>query len=446
VLSPATLTFPTQAVGVASAIQTLTLTNTGGSPLTGVQVPSPIASGSGAAAFTLQGGGCGTTVNPGADCVFEFTFYSLTPGTYTATVTIKTAAGNQTATLIGTVYPVPTLTPAVVGFAPQPKGTSSAAQTITLTNPTAGPLTNIATSITGTWSNDYAVTNSTCGTTLQPPPAMNSCTYTVVFTPSTSNDGAVKFNLTGNYSSPPGPQQLAATATLAGSTASPAVATMVPTSLTFGSPAVGTASAPQTVTLGNTGGSPLTINSAPSFNGTGAADFTYTLVSCDLGTHNGVGVGTLPPNGSCFYAVTFDPTAPGAAAVTMSIATSAGTATASLTGTFTAPAQAVLSPATLTFPTQAVGVASAIQTLTLTNTGGSPLTGVQVPSPIASGSGAAAFTLQGGGCGTTVNPGADCVFEFTFYSLTPGTYTATVTIKTAAGNQTATLTGTATAQ
>jgi hypothetical protein len=45
-----------------------------------------------------------------------------------------------------------------------------------------------------------------------------------------------------------------------------------------------------------------------------------------------------------------------------------------------------------------------------------------------------------------VNPGADCVFSFIFYSLTPGTYTATVTIKTAAGNQTATLTGTATAQ
>jgi hypothetical protein len=446
VLSPATLTFPTQAIGVSSSVQTLTLTNTGGSPLTGIQVPSPIVSGSGAAAFTLQGDGCGSTLNPGADCVFSFIFYSLTPGTYTATVTIMTAVGNQAATLTGTVYPAPTLTPASVGFAPEPQGTSSAAQNITLTNPTAGSLTNIAAGITGTWSNDYVVTNSTCGTTLQSLPAVNSCTYTVVFTPSTSNDGPVKFNVTGNYLSPIGPQQLAATATLAGSTASPAVATMAPASLTFGSPAVGTASAPQTVTLGNTGGSPLTINSAPSFAGTGAVDFTYTLLSCDLGTHNGVGVGTLPPNGACIYAVTFDPTAPGAAAVTMSIATSAGTATVSLTGNFTAPAQAVLSPATLTVPTQAVGVSSSVQTLTLTNTGGSPLTGIQVPNPIVSGSGAAAFTLQGDGCGSTLNPGADCVFNFIFYSLTPGTYTATVTIETAVGDQTATLTGTATAQ
>lgn len=65
-LSPTSLTFATQLVGLKSAAQNVTLANTGGAALA---ITSIAASGDFAQTNT-----CGSTVNPGASCTIGVTF------------------------------------------------------------------------------------------------------------------------------------------------------------------------------------------------------------------------------------------------------------------------------------------------------------------------------------------------------------------------------------
>jgi Putative Ig domain/Abnormal spindle-like microcephaly-assoc'd, ASPM-SPD-2-Hydin len=83
--------------------------------------------------------------------------------------------------------------------------------------------------------------------------------------------------------------------------AAPAV-TFTPTSLTFGAQAIGTTSAPQSITVANTGDAPLFINSAAT-RGANALDFTEVSDGC-----SGL---TLAPGTNCSVSITFSPTATG---------------------------------------------------------------------------------------------------------------------------------------
>jgi len=83
--------------------------------------------------------------------------------------------------------------------------------------------------------------------------------------------------------------------------AAPAV-TFTPTSLTFGAQAIGTTSAPQSITVANTGDAPLFINSAAT-RGANPLDFTEVNDGC-----SGL---TLAAGTSCSVSITFSPTASG---------------------------------------------------------------------------------------------------------------------------------------
>jgi hypothetical protein len=91
-----------------------------------------------------------------------------------------------------------------------------------------------------------------------------------------------------------------------GTTAAPAVA-FAPTSLTFGARAIGTTSAPQSITITNTGSAGLFVNSAAT-RGANPLDFTQVDDGC-----SGL---TLAPGTSCSVAITFSPTASGARSAT----------------------------------------------------------------------------------------------------------------------------------
>jgi hypothetical protein len=82
----------------------------------------------------------------------------------------------------------------------------------------------------------------------------------------------------------------------------PAV-TFTPTSLTFAAQPIGTTSAPQSITVSNTGNGSLFINSAAT-RGANPLDFTQVSDGC-----SGL---TLPAGTSCSVSVTFSPTASGA--------------------------------------------------------------------------------------------------------------------------------------
>src|SRR5919202_4206582 len=122
-----------------------------------------------------------------------------------------------------------------------------------------------------------------------------------------------------------------ATTTLSGCTpsqpaSSPPAVTLTPSSLTFPTQAVGTTSEPQSITVTNSGGSGLFINSAQT-RGTNALDFTQVSDGC-----SGL---TLAAGASCSVSITFSPTAGGTRSATFIVTDNAANSpqSAAITGT-----------------------------------------------------------------------------------------------------------------
>jgi hypothetical protein len=420
-LSPASLTFASQLVGTSSAVQAVTLTNTGGSPL---NLSSITIAGTNSGDFT-QTNTCGSSLAPNANCNISVTFTPTATGARTATLTVADdAAGSpQTLILSGTgATSAITLSPVSLTFGNQSVGTASAAQAVTLTNSgtTVVILTNIT--ITGTNGGDFAQTNN-CGASLA---AGANCAINVTFTPTATGARSGTLTITDNVAGSP------QTVGLTGTGAAPA-ASLAPTSLAFGNQSVGVASAAQAVTLTNSGNAALTLTSI-TFTGTNAGDFSQT---------NNCG-SSLAAGANCSISVTFKPTATGARSATLTVTDNApgSPQTAALTGTGIAPA-AALSPTSLAFGSQQVGVASAAQVVTLTNSGTAALT---LTSITFTGTNSADFS-QTNNCGTSLAAGANCAINVTFKPTATGARTGTLTVTdNATGSpQTAALTGTGTA-
>ena len=123
-------------------------------------------------------------------------------------------------------------------------------------------------------------------------------------------------------------------------TSAPAVS-LSPSSLTFAAQDTGTTSAPQQVTVSNTGGASLFINSAAVPN---TLDFTVV--------HDGCSGLTLPAGSSCSASITFSPTLAGTRSAQLTVTDNAPNSPqqAPLTGTGTTPAGAT--PPALTLDTQ----------------------------------------------------------------------------------------------
>ncbi|MHB8721757.1 MAG: choice-of-anchor D domain-containing protein [Steroidobacteraceae bacterium] len=193
-------------------------------------------------------------------------------------------------------------------------------------------------------------------------------------------------------------------------TAEPAIAVVSPTSLAFGSVAVGTTSAAQTLTLRNDGGTLLTgINvavTAPFFRAPVAQGGPG---SC--GTQLAVAV---PPPATCTINVVFSPTATtastGTATITSSVTVNGSPVT--LTGTGAADIRtASVSPSPLAFGTWAAGTSSNALTLTVTNTGNIGLTGGTF---VLGGATPQPFSRTGGTCNAALAVAATCTINVVF--------------------------------
>ena len=325
-----------------------------------------------------------------------------------------------------------TLSPSGLSFSGQAVGTTSSAQTVTLTNNATTALTISGIAVTGTNPGDFAQT-STCPLGPSTLAAGASCTISVSFTPTATGTRSASLAVSDSASSTPQAVSLSGSAT----DPSPGVG-LSPASLTFGSQPLNTTSTAQTVTLTNTGSAALTITSF-SFTGTNPGDFAQTN-TCP------VSPSTLAAGGTCSISVTFTPTAAGTRAASLSVADNAASSPQSVavSGSATAPAVG-LSPASLTFSTLPVGTTSGVQTVTLTNTGNAPLT---ISSIGMAGANPGDFA-QTNTCPTgasTLAAGASCTISVTFAPTAAGTRTASVALAdNAAGSpQTVGLTGTAT--
>jgi hypothetical protein len=119
---------------------------------------------------------------------------------------------------------------------------------------------------------------------------------------------------------------------VAGSTVAPKTPAAIPspTTVPFGSEAVGTPTATQVVTLNSTGTADLVISSVPSLGGTNPGDFQTSANGCTAGLD-------LPPGKSCTISVAFDPTATGSRSATLDFSDNAmdSPQQVSLTGTGT---------------------------------------------------------------------------------------------------------------
>jgi parallel beta-helix repeat protein len=201
------------------------------------------------------------------------------------------------------------------------------------------------------------------------------------------------------------------------------VASLSLTSLTFLGTPVGTAAATQTFTLTNTGNEVLSLSGSGlgiSITGTNASSYSQTN-TCGTSVASGA---------SCVITVTFNPTADGTLNATVSIADNASGSPQSVTlsGTGTTLVVSVSSPASLTFASTPVGVTADAQTITLYNTGDSPLSlsgsglGISI-----SGASASSYS-QINTCGTSVGAGGNCAITVTFNPTASGTLNATVSI------------------
>jgi hypothetical protein len=313
-ISPSSLTFPNEAVGMSSPPQVATLTNTGAVQL---KITSIALTGNNPGDYA-ETSTCGGTVAVGSSCKFTVTFTPTTIGSRKASITItdNTSHGSQTVNLSGAgSNATVSLSPSSLIFTSQGISTKSAAQTVTLTNTSSIKLNITSIALTGSNPGDYAETN-TCGSGVA---AGGRCTFSVTFTPSTTGIRKANVTITDNTFS--GSQNLSLTGT-----GSYAAVNLAPSSLTFPKQTVGTSSASKIVTLTNSSNVPLTISKI-SLTGANPGDYSQTN-TCGS---------SVASKATCTFTVTFRPATSGTrtASVTITDNTSAGSNTVVLTGTGT---------------------------------------------------------------------------------------------------------------
>ncbi|HWG24370.1 discoidin domain-containing protein, partial [Actinospica sp.] len=182
--------------------------------------------------------------------------------------------------------------PSALNFGSEVTGQTSAAQTVSISNPTSSAAS--VSSITA--SGDFAETNN-CGSSIA---ANGSCSASVTFTPTASG------NRTGSLTVTAG--GVTDTVGLSGTGTAPGpVLSTNPGALSFDGTVVGSSAASKSVTVTNTGTASATV-SGVSVSG----DFTQTN-NC----------GTLAVNASCTATVTFTPTAAGSRTGTLTVTSNA---------------------------------------------------------------------------------------------------------------------------
>jgi len=207
-LFPSSLSFGGLATGTTSAVQTINVSNAGPGSLI---ITHLAITGADAGDFA-QTRNCGSSVAARKSCAISVTFTPVARGSRVAAITITDNAGigTQTVSLTGTgAGPSAgspgtgnpsagvSLSPAGLSYATQPDGTTSAAQTITLSNGTGATLNIAGLAFTGTNAGDFAEIANTCGASVA---AGGTCTIGVTFTPSGSGKRTARLNITDNAS------------------------------------------------------------------------------------------------------------------------------------------------------------------------------------------------------------------------------------------------------
>jgi hypothetical protein len=300
-----------------------------------------------------------------------------------------------------------TILPSPLTFAVQRVQTTSAPQVITITDTGSFELNITSLTVTG----DFAETDNCTGQSI----ALNgTCQVSVIFAPTQSGARTGLLTVFGNV---PGGQL---TVSLAGTGLAPASILLTPASIIFGPATVGSPSAPQYVTIANTGDIASSLTSE-----TASGDFSLSANTC---------TGSLAGNYSCTVGIVFTPGASGTRNGVLTVTDSVGTQTALLSGTGQTKATDALAPASIAFAAQQVGTVSVSQQVTLTNTGDQPLTSIAVATT-------GDFTAVNN-CGALLQADATCTISISYVPTVAGAEFGTLTVTDEFRGQKVSLSGT----
>jgi hypothetical protein len=381
-------------------------------PLGTMETETTIVNGTGSQTnlLTRWGDYSAMAVDPADDCTFWYTQeYMRTTGSFNWNTRI---ASFQFPSCVGTA-PAAALSATKLNFGKRLLATTSPAKTFTLTNNGTGTLNITSVTVSG----DYAISSSTCGTSLA---AGTGCSVSTTFTPTAigTRNGTLTFNDNAGTS----PQTVALTGV-------GTIVSLSPASLNFLTVKVGTASAPKSITVTNTGTVAVTFTGF-TLTGPNPGDFLISSNTCSS---------TLGAGLKCVVSLEIKPTVTGTRKATLNVIDNGGGSpqTVALTGTGTIVA---LSTTAMNFGTVTVGTTSAAKSVTVTNTGtvaltftGFTLTGLNPGD----------FLISSNTCGSTLGAGLKCVISVEIKPTVTGTRKATLNVIDNGGGspQTVTLAG-----
>jgi hypothetical protein len=194
------LTYTATRVGVTSAAQTLTLSNTGAGTLSGivVTVTAPFSRAGGA-------GNCGGNLAAGSVCTIYVTFTPTAAGPATGSVTVtgNVLVAGSPVSLSGTGVanaPAASVSPSPLDFGVWAKGTTSNSRTLTVTNTGNVALTGFNLTFTAPFARTTGGGGGAGGTCANNLAVGASCTINVRFAPVTATPtGAVSGSVTVAY-------------------------------------------------------------------------------------------------------------------------------------------------------------------------------------------------------------------------------------------------------
>jgi 6-phosphogluconolactonase (cycloisomerase 2 family) len=291
---PSSEDFGNVTVGQSSGSKLLTLTNTGGQALS---VTSISVTGSNPADFVATPN-CSlpTALSPNATCTVSVVFSPGAAGARQASLAISdNAPGSpQLVPLSGigaAPLPAVTLVPGSLTFATTTQGSTSGAQTITVTNVGPGPLHISSVLPSGANPGDFQLSNACSGTY----PTGATCNIAVTFSPLAA--GQRSATITINDDAPDSPQSAQLTGTGAAPPPGTPIVKLAPTSISFGTVTQGAAVSAQIVTLTSSGTAPLHITSV-ALGGTNSSDFSVTnnctAAAYAVGANCTIGVSVSP--------------------------------------------------------------------------------------------------------------------------------------------------------
>ncbi len=329
-IAPATVGFGDVTVGTTSTPQVLTL-YAGATALRNITATAT-------APFTVTANTCPAgalaTLAANTSCTISVAFHPTTVpaggAAFTGTLTIGVSAGgpvaNSPVALSGFSVAQISVTPGQLNFGNLNVNTASTVQSVTVTNGTTNPVTNLSVVLGGS---DYTRSGGTCAATLA---ANTSCTIGVKLMPTVVGLDSGSLSISAQSGNGSFVSVVGGPVTLTGVGLG---ANLSPATLTYGNVIQGQASTPQSIVVSNTQATALTLTIGGVTSAT--TPFAVTSDSCGTVTATTVTVpaGTYSAPGTCTFNVTYTPSA---------TATAAANGTMTLSGKYGAAATTIYAP------------------------------------------------------------------------------------------------------